>query len=1389
MKAKTISIQALLDAGHYETARRQAVAALKTTAGTEAIALRFQLHTACRELKDMRGCNAVLEEVVAETTDQKIERLLRQAEDCKLFTGGLFYFETDECRRGLSHWEYLDLLDKRGKAFLKEARALVETPEQQERFEQAAIICNEGIFTEEKKAENNVIAPPSPPRHGRAGLKGQIRLADGAPAVGVTVTLGLEVAELEPDPKRYTNTNLEVYEPAHSAVETVTCLSDEDGRYAFDDLPAGTHEFLSVNLDPQTVPIAVRFLAQKIELTDGETRELDATLQDWQSAPSRTPDAGLPATLDWQGEPLRLVAMDKLCNPFGHRFPRQLVELELPRHFTADPGTLMLVSSDEPGKPLPFQLSDERVLYFTDLPANHDRFVGLYKAEATVSGEFSSALVLAEEGDTLVVSTGKASFRLPAGEGRDVLAPIIQVKGVDDIWRGQGRLVLPDDVQLLKRSTTILEQGPLCLKLSVDYQLSRDQSYSFVFTFHENEEYVLAHEVSPRLEGAGFVFSLKEFWPGRTLSHGGPRSWEPMLPGDKQLGHIKETMSFGVKTEALGQIMSPDSLDERDCIGVFSIRRGEWIDREFEHLSQGPAKAGYSHEQEWPYPEMIGSSISMITAETKGDDCFFRFGCFDGERHWGLMVSSFEKNDGAWPVIADHQMKNSSPRLQDFKSWQLDVQTETTRPTLMMRADDLPGLRRRRDDARYSRVWALIEKERPNGGGQWGPSCAGAFRAIVNADPAQIWTKKRELTAVAGPHAQSVLKGRQMTPEYSPVASRCVTPWVEDYDLIAATGVFTDAEEQLVRAHHMLMGHMYLERDFMNWKHGARNANFESDRVDTVGAVGICFQDTRDGRAFIEHAKSRIAGIIDTYCTPGSGKWYENPACYYLTSLNCWTTLFIHLQHHGLISTHDVPRLKEFMRWGVLLLTPQTPAYRGMRDGLSPEAYRTVDKKRRIAPVGDHAHLGPSIIDNVAIIADYYKESDPEYADLLRWAYHEAGADGAYHGNPMLFFIHANDWMLSRPETSPELPSRRLEGFGAVLRSQQNQPDESYLLLKLGPGGYRYHNTEGNIIFFADGKPLLYDGGEAGETWRHSTLSFDDSHTMLAPGHVERFFDSESLGFTQGVSPKVLKPGEPNYLNDKCRPEDAETGYCNYHEPNPANSRSLFWIKNDYLVVHDELDIDPDIPSHWHLQVVGDDHSGGLKNGWLFKGRFGTDLQVQMPGMGDAEVSIEQTPILDTRPREECFSMRHLQVTGTPGTNNYLAVLRPLPGGRQEVTATALMADGALVGAAVSGAGIDDRVFSRRDGMDYRDGDVRFRGKYAAVLRRPAGLTLNLLDGELLAFQETVVTSAGPAISLCLEAGRAVVAASGKGRVTITHQDRKHNLEVDGSMHLDWPLE
>ena len=111
----------------------------------------------------------------------------------------------------------------------------------------------------------------------------------------------------------------------------------------------------------------------------------------------------------------------------------------------------------------------------------------------------------------------------------------------------------------------------------------------------------------------------------------------------------------------------------------------------------------------------------------------------------------------------------------------------------------------------------------------------------VAGDPLVAWRKKRELVGLAPIRSKMTLLGRDFSDMYSPVGARPITQWAEEYDLIAASGVFTPDEEREVRAFLMLMGHLYLTPDLMNWKNGSRNANFEADRVDVVGAVGLVF--------------------------------------------------------------------------------------------------------------------------------------------------------------------------------------------------------------------------------------------------------------------------------------------------------------------------------------------------------------------------------------------------------------------------------------------------------------------------------------------------------------------------------------------------------------------
>ena len=154
--------------------------------------------------------------------------------------------------------------------------------------------------------------------------------------------------------------------------------------------------------------------------------------------------------------------------------------------------------------------------------------------------------------------------------------------------------------------------------------------------------------------------------------------------------------------------------------------------------------------------------------------------------------------------------------------------------------------------------------------------------------------------------------------------------------------------------------------------------------------------------------------------------------------------------------------------------------------------YADLPKTRLIPPIGDHAGLGRWLPEHYALAAKMYRVRDPEFADRLLWAWQNANpdaggpaqssleqpgelpnsTDGSDFGAVPLLFAALEEEDL-RPAPDHALTSRRLEGFGAVLRGGFGTEHEFYFLWKQGPGGYRYHRTEGSFLLFAGGKPLV----------------------------------------------------------------------------------------------------------------------------------------------------------------------------------------------------------------------------------------------------------------------------------------------------------------------------
>ena len=1339
-------IRQALDDQRFETARRMCLCALdRPRRGISTRDVRLLLHEAFTCLGDIKAAQETLAHFRPRDPDERLHLALLLAEDDHKLAAYDFYRGSVESAQGLTGDEYAAKYEALADQAFSAAIALADTPERKQQI--AAVMRRTG-----RSSQAAALAPlpePVTPETivptGRGAILGRLRFADGAPIRNATVTLGFPQTISHPDPRGYLGRGIGGGIESHFQGEQITrtVTTDDAGAYRLDDLPSQRYPFLAVSLDPDAFDVAVSFFGRDIDVPAGGEARCDGVVEDWNSAPEKAVENPFPEHRTLEGASWRRIAIWTMRNPFYFDFPRQFVAL--PRQEDTSGRQVVLLTSDAVDEPKPVQtLLDGTLGCFLDLPERTDRVAAVYARESSEAAapapeptppplDFRTAA----DGLTAEIDTGRARFRIPAGVGVDAIAPLLAVRGEDGLWRGAGRLLLPGHVSIAKRTTTIMEQGALLLRVEVAYVLSTGGTVRFELTAHAGEAYLLVREATVPIEGLAFEFSLREFSGGRgflhwTPEHGG-RHWSTLGSANRELARLQESVAWWIPPQGFGYAMSPDGLDARDYIAVFTRRRGEWIDRAFERISQGPGDA--NRELDWPHPEMVGSTISMITAHTSEDgDAYFRFAGFDGERQWGVLVSTLERNDGPHKELSSVQHKVSSPRLRDFMTWRLHEPDPLPRPMLLMSRDDIRGLRRKRHEPAFAPVWEKLVK-----GHQRGPS--RGLQALLESDPALIWRLACEMRAEAPLRARMTLLGRDYADVYSPVGGRGITPFAEQYDLIAPTGVFAPDEEREIRAMLLLMGHLFMEEDFMNWRFNSRNANFEADRTDIVGTVGLAFRGNPDADGMVRHASELMERSLNVYCTPGSGKWYENPACYYIHAASCRLNLAFHLWNHGLMDVAAIPRLKDFLSWGPVLLTARYPHdYALLRDGCSFEAYEQAEKVRRIPPVGDHAKVGQWVSEFYALMAKAYEARDPEFAEFLRWAYQEGGSDGGHFSKFPLYFTAMDEGDLA-PAQPQTLTSRRLEGFGAVFRGGFGTSEEFYLLFKQGPGGYRYHRTEGSFLLMAHGRPLVWDGGEAGETWRHSTLSFHETHMPLAPGHVERFHSLSSVDFVQGVHPKALSPGDPVFLSDSCEHTLVDVAWERFREPDPADVRSVLWVKGQYGVVFDDLHLPPETQTHWHVQMVGDSHEGSLVNGGDMRlhGRFGVDLQILMPDLpSNAHETVAQVPTLEYQlPPAQCFAMRHVQVSMI-SPRRLTAVLRPLAPGATPLTATVV--DGAL---RIHGEGVDDTLFLFREPTRAACSDVQFTGRYGAVLKRPRQTTLVLLDGESIACGAHALESVG----------------------------------------------
>ena len=1350
----------LLEQHCYETARRRCVA---FGIDDPVIAL---LHVeALRRLGDPVTAMNYLEQVKPVDAEQHQHAAIARVELLHLQRGREAFIRSPEGKSGWDYEEYQ--LHYRDLALQALRDIQVDDLDERaaQRLNDIALRLGGDPLVAKKDTKKKDPAAALPDASGPHTLALQLIDSNGTPVVDAPVQLGIWQDDHFQPQIQLGAMHIPVPIPE---CRLWTARSDAQGQVDISHLPQG-RLWLAIELDDECAPEGLRFLLHDIlfpqQAQERLLIDIDAAQPDGQTSAQHIKHKN-----GWD-----------FYNPTEYTYTEQAVHLDIPPGFS---DVHELYWEDAPEQSLCYQIVDDQIVIMAAAPARSRRKLRMRQAadQAAVMGQTNDIMRVEETPEYIIVDTGVAAFRIPGNAASADAAPIDALRLPQKKWRACGRLELPADQQMQERTVEIRTQGALVTIISIHYQTQTSLRYGLQLTMHQGQPYVLVSETAQACVGARFHLDLSDFIGGRGFLAKGVEGevplWQDLCKKDQELARMQESVAWMAGTVGFGYGMCDADLDAADYVGVFTCRRGEWDDQDFSLIAKGPGAGRY--EWDWPFPEMVGSTISMITASTSENGrCGYDFNWFNGTRHWGLMIGDFADNDGPDRQLWQVQQQCSSARLQDLITWELGRDVRNEHPRLLCQRADLPALRRKSSDAAYAEQWQGLCNEAKHK-----KRSSAELRAVLERDAYLIWQRKIQLERHLPIRVHMSLLGRQWGDMYSPVGGRDITDHAEHFDLVAACCAFAPEQEREARRNLLIIGQRFMDPDFMNWQYGGRNANFEADRVDIVGSIGLCLRGHPLADAMIEHVIERMDSALDAYCTPGSGKWYENPACYYVHAMTCRLHIATLLQRHDLWRVEQTPLLNDLLRWAAVLATPAYPQdHDFMRDGCSLDEFRQQPKGRWIPPIGDHAGIGREIPECHVAMAPAFDHSDPELAATLRWLY-QAGSksNGGGHSQYHLLFT-GDDPELLIPQDQAALTSRRLEGFGAVMRHrfEEDADEEGYVLFKQGPGGYRYHRSEGSLIYFEHGVPILFDGGEAGETWRHTTLSRGETHMPLAAGHIERWHSAPSMDFAQGVHPLFIEAGEAVFLSDNCHHELVAEAERRFFEPNPVDHRSCCYVKGDYLLVHDALHLPTDNkePIYMHMQTVADDCRLSGDGDWRFKGRFGVDVQVLMPDQEYVDYADERMAHLYYRKEAaDSFAMQHLQVR-LEQPRGCLSVVRALAPGAEPLRAQLLNNDVREPLVTISGNGIHDLHLLALASQSGSLGAMQYQARYFSILLRADRVELHLQDAEFLRCEDFAVHSLDGEPVLC-QIDRQT------GAYTISASDARVeglDLRVQGEVH------
>jgi len=1059
------------------------------------------------------------------------------------------------------------------------------------------------------------------------------------------------------------------------------------------------------------------------------------------------------------GKPRQFSRDIRLADALNHRWVDELVTYNL--DFPAQQATLdsIRLYDRERGKEIPFQLSgvvfhDEKrqfvksavIAFFVDeLPAQGARTYTVLWDPGVFASAIQPAAALKEtdlKAETFEVTNGLFSVRLagekrfdPPMEAATVPGPLRGFKGPDGVWRATSRFVT--DAKLLGWKGELVEQGPLWKLYRVRFQFDGDRFYEL------DLKMLVDHPYAYVTERNNFRLRLAEIphpWsaPDGHMTHGtsytrwGVADQLRILMQenfDPDICYTPETFCYGFAQDPL----------KHDAVKVWTVIRPVFPSVDAPWLgvfSSDPQKNDLiaivgRDAAHWEYPDSSinprhlspGVNAEIHFVDEPGEHGYFRIPVARAVRHWLLAVGDKRRwteprypgyRQADYPYLAHLRTTVCDLPLNKVKDWHLDWEQKLPgEPRLFFSPAQADALLKRIEahepfQPHLKQVKGLLTGE---GGAK-----------TVKSVGAHTGTNMVDLLLRVGysGFVQSISIARPM---------RGVA---EALDYNART--LDPAEVARTRREMAFLASVLTDGDYWQyaWNQGRTSylANFGSDLYLAVGLMALVLPDHPNSKQWLQYTLGELDNEFTYYISP-NGAGEENVANYYLWTWRQFTPLLGALKHNGIFDAATHPRYQAACRFWIEILTPPQA---NLAAYAASAPIKPQERLRRIPPFGDHGFNNREFVE-LGGQTGILKDANPQLAEESAWAWREAGA-----AKPATYMGVIPHLLVADPTVAPRVPvlqSRRLRGFGAILRNHFPSDKETFLAIKASRIYSHHHRDEGAIHLFGRGVPIILDalhpddpGNCNREDW-HPIISFADGQTHRR-GDVTEFWTSPLADFVAAdipVGPFLPGPPEPGMTRGGSR-------------------RQVLLVKSptldvpDYFVLQDIV-FGP-AASQFNLPVFcGKPQPGtGGKANWVLlppidspNYTVATDLIFLSPTAPEIAVS----PITKGEGGEYAWAISARQ----PAGRNWAVVIYPRDKQMAPPTVEMLDSPSALRLTSPGGRAVD-YVVAAAGAVSAEADDFRFTGQCGVARLRDGRVSVSLVDGTEIRCREIGVFGKGP---------------------------------------------